>query len=294
MMKVLILGGTSYDEIIRLTTLPNPIAQTLFAPSYHAVGSTGAGKALAMKRLNIDVTLHSLIGEDEEGKQIQLFLAHNRVPFYYDIVKETERHINLIDESGTRISIFTSFLPENPSLNFARLEELISTHDLIVLNIIPYTKQLIPIIKKWNKPVWTDLHDYQLNDPYYDDFIQVAKGIFLSNDRIDDIALTAKHLMQFGSEFVVVTMGHDGSELFVSNEQVIYEPILNRFPHVDSSGAGDSFFSGYLFGYLRKEPWEECMKFGTICGGMAVSSKELASEDLTSETVLKIKETYYE
>ncbi len=37
MKKVLILGGASYDEIIRLDKLPEPRSSTVFGTGWHAV-----------------------------------------------------------------------------------------------------------------------------------------------------------------------------------------------------------------------------------------------------------------
>ncbi|MCK7479199.1 MAG: hypothetical protein M0C28_18895 [Candidatus Moduliflexus flocculans] len=56
----------------------------------------------------------------------------------------TDHHVNLMDGEGNRLSIFTVPERERPTVDLVRLEALIASHDLIVLNIIPYTKQLIP------------------------------------------------------------------------------------------------------------------------------------------------------
>lgn len=36
-------------------------------------------------------------------------------------------------------------------------------------------------------------------------------------------------------------------------------------------GAGDGFMSGFLYGWLRDEPWEACGRFGNACGALVVS-----------------------
>ena len=41
---------------------------------------------------------------------------------------------------------------------------------------------------------------------------------------------------------------------------------------VDTTGAGDSFNAGFVFGWLRDEPLERCLMFGNICGGLAVTA----------------------
>ena len=63
MTKILVLGGVSVNTMIYLDQFPQPTPQTVFSKGYHeTIGSTGAGKALNLKKLGLDVTLHGLIG----------------------------------------------------------------------------------------------------------------------------------------------------------------------------------------------------------------------------------------
>ena len=69
-------------------------------------GSTGAGKALNLTKLNVNNTLHSIIGNDVYGEKIIKGLEAGGVNFIYDVDQRgTERHINLMDHNGNRISI---------------------------------------------------------------------------------------------------------------------------------------------------------------------------------------------
>ncbi len=292
-MNVLILGGSSYDEVIRLKRLPQPSPQTLFAPSMKMVGSTGVGKAVALKRLGFNVALHVLEGADAEAKAIRSYLEANQITLITDPVEVSEKHVNLVDEEGHRISIFTQTQPDRPAIDLERIETWIRWADLIVLNIIAYTKQLLGLIQASGKPVWTDLHDYEEDNPYYEPFIAAADAIFLSHDRLKDPAKLASRWLREGKRFIVVTMGKQGSELFEANHPLVYEPILNRFPFVDPNGAGDSYFAGFLYGFATGKDLREAMIYGTICGGMAVASEEIASVELSSSNIEAIKQHHY-
>jgi len=285
MKKVLVLGGASYDEIIRLDRLPDGTSRTVFGTGWRTVGSTGAGKALNLTKLGVPNTLHATIGDDPDGHAIRTFLEGRGVNVVYDAVPVTDHHVNLMDGEGRRLSIFTIPEREQPVLDLARLEKLIASHDVIVLNIIPYTKQLIPLIKKHKKEVWTDLHDYVPGNPYYDDFIAASEVIFLSSEQAPDHLRLMDQWLSAGKRAVVVTHGKDGAAAKTADGPLLYEPIINTYQLVDANGAGDAFFAGFLYGYLKGEPISKCLCYGTIAGGVTVSSRELVAEELSPDYV---------
>lgn len=295
MKKVLVIGGTTFDSIIHLNELPKPEPQTIFyAPFNETLGSTGAGKAINLAKLNVNCSLHSIIGDDIYGQKIISGLEKERVDFVYDIdEKGTERHVNLMDQHGNRISIFVTQSSGNLNLNMARIEELIKQSDIIVLNIIGYTKQLISLIKKYDKPIWTDLHDYNVGNPYHEDYIELADYIFVSSDNMSDYRSTMENWIQRGKELVVCTHGKDGSTALTKDGRWIENKIIDDYKFKDANGAGDSFFSGFFYGFLKEKTIEECLKLATICAGLCITSNELAYEELNEELINKEYEKHY-
>lgn len=295
MKKILVIGGTTFDSIIHFDELPKPEPQTIFyAPFNETLGSTGAGKAINLAKLNVNCTLHSIIGDDIYGQKIVSSLEKEGVNFVYDIdEKGTERHVNLMDQHGNRISIFITQSSGNLALNMERIEELIRECDIVVLNIIGYTKQLIPLIKKYDKPIWTDLHDYNVGNPYHEDYIELADYIFVSSDNMSDYKATMENWIQRGKEFVVCTHGKDGSTALTKDGRWIENKIIDNYKFKDANGAGDSFFSGFLYGFLKEKNIEECLKLATICAGLCITSNELAYEELNEELINKEYEKHY-
>jgi len=296
MKKVLVIGGTTYDSIVYLKNLPQAKAQTIFAssPLNETIGSTGVGKALNLKKLGIDTTLHSVIGDDEYGHKIIKGLHEEGIPFVYDIDPlGTERHIHLMDEAGQRISIFATWGSAQPGLDLDRLEQLIIDCDLVVLNSISYTKQLIKLIRKHNKPIWTDLHDYNLGNTYHEPYIEAADYILVSSDNLLEYRAVMMKWIGEGKELVICTHGKGGAIALTKEGQWIEMPIISAYEFKDANGAGDSFFSGFLYGYLKGESIANCMKYATIVAGLCINSYELASQDLTSDLVESEFEKYF-
>lgn len=295
MRNVLVLGGTTFDSIITLKKLPDPTPQTIhYAPFHETLGSTGAGKALNLKKLNVPSVLHSIIGNDDYGERIIQSLQRHNVNFVYDIDPNgTERHVNLMDDEGNRISIFVTQSSDKLELDLSSLENLIHECDVVVLNIIAYTKQLIALCRKYNKPIWTDLHDYDGHNAYHEDFIEVADYIFMSSDNLKDYKSVMKRFLEAGKQLVVCTHGKSGSTALTNEGHWIHMDIIKDYPFRDANGAGDSFFSGFLYGFLRGRTTEDCLRFGTICAGLCINSAELVNDELSEQLLQSEYEKHY-
>lgn len=285
MKRVLVIGGASYDEIVRLERLPEPKSQTVFGSGWRAVGSTGAGKSLNLTKLGVPNTLHATVGDDPDGRAVRDYLARQGVRAVYDEVPVTDHHVNLMDGEGNRLSIFTVADADPAVLDMERMERLVEAHDLVVLNIIPYTKRLIPMIKARGKEIWTDLHDYIPGNPYYDPFIEAADVVFFSSDRTADHLRLMDDWLAAGKRLVVVTHGRNGAAAKTMAEGLLYEPIIQTYQLVDSNGAGDAFFAGFLYAHLKGEPVGRCLCYGTVAGGVTVGSRELVAEELSPDYI---------
>lgn len=280
---VAILGGTTFDHIVYLPKLPGAVPQTIHsAPFNEATGSTGSGKALALTKLGVANTLYSVVGDDFFGKKIKEYLHTQHVQCIFDTDPAgTERHINIMDAEGGRISIFVTQSSELIDHNAAAIKQLLEQATVIVLNIIGYCRHLIPYIRQFEKPVWTDLHDYDGGNAYHQDFIDAAQYIHLSADKLPDHRKVMRHLIERGKEMVICTNGKQGATLLTKHGEWMEQAAVPNIAVTDSNGAGDSFFSGFLFAYLHGYPLQKCMQYGAVCGAYAVTSSTLVHEALS-------------
>ncbi|MGE0077334.1 MAG: carbohydrate kinase family protein [Bacteroidales bacterium] len=285
MKNILIIGGTTFDHIVSLPEFPEPIPHTIHQTGFHeATGSTGAGKALCLTKLGVPNTLYSVLGDDSYGQQIIQHLNREEVDFFFDFDSNgTERHVNIMNANGGRISMFITQSSEEPPINLEKVEAAIQRSDLVVLNIISYCKQIIPVLSKYRKPVWTDLHDYTDGNSYHQPFIDASDYIFLSSDNLSDYKQTMKDLMQEGKELVVCTHGANGATALTKAGEWIDVPALKNFQVVDTNGAGDNFFAGFLYAYRMGCSTETCMRYGALCGAYGITSKQLVYENLTAD-----------
>jgi sugar/nucleoside kinase (ribokinase family) len=85
----------------------------------------------------------------------------------------------------------------------------------------------------------------------------------------------------------VVKRGKNGGGC-VSRGNVYAVRGIEDAPVLDTTGAGDSFNAGFIYGYLRKFSLRECLEYGNACGTLCVSVAGGADADLSLETVRKM------
>jgi sugar/nucleoside kinase (ribokinase family) len=69
---------------------------------------------------------------------------------------------------------------------------------------------------------------------------------------------------------VVVKLGSRGA-IARSGGEVVRAPAL-RVDAVDTTGAGDCFNAGFLYGYLHGAPLDTCLRSGNVCGGLSTTA----------------------
>ncbi len=293
--RILVLGGVSYNLMVYLDTLPPPVPQTIFSRGAHeTVGSTGAGKAISLSKLAFPVTLHAPTGADRYGEQIRAALDLPGLTFLTDPDPAgTQRHVNLMDAAGGRISIFIAPGSPDPPLDQARLAALIPRHDLVVLNIANYCRHLIPALREYGRPIWCDIHDYDGVNPYHADFIAAADYLFLSSDRLPDYRAFMAQQIATGKQIVVCTHGSRGASALTADGKWVEQPILNIYLRVDTNGAGDNFFAGFLYGHLHGYGVRRCLELGTVVAGLCITSPELVLPDLSPALVESEYQRHY-
>lgn len=280
---ILIIGGVSVDTVIQLDALPQPVPQTIWPnESYKTLGSTGAGKALNLSALGLPVTLHSLLGRDQEAGFARTALGLPGIELLIETTAEpTEQHVNLMDPHGGRMSLFVQPPAEPATVDWAPVVSAMEDCELVVVNILGYAKPALALAKNAAKPVWTDLHDYDGRSPHHQPFIDAASVIFLSSENLGDYRGFMERMINDGKELVVCTHGADGATLLDRNGNWLEQPAFPVDRVRDTNGAGDAFFSGFLGGYLDGQSLQTCLKLGAACGALCVTSRSLAAENLS-------------
>ncbi len=285
-MKAVVIGGISYDDIIHVNDFFDDTPQTVFAKSsYSTPGSTGLGKAIALKRLNFETTIIGAIGVDFYGEEIRQLLRKEEIVFYPLASNVgTERHVNIMNAEGNRISVFLNSV-DNIDIDVEKYAEIIRDCDIVCLNIKNYCRKFIPLLKKYKKTVWVDLHDYDGYSDYYDDFIAIADFIFMSSDRLENPQVYMKKFLN-ENKLSVCTKGNEGA-IYLNKDGQFIAMSADSLEIVDTNGAGDNFFAGFIYGHYHGQTPQICLEYGKLAANSCILSRKIVSDDLSEATIMK-------
>jgi len=283
--NVLVLGGASWNTMAHLEQLPTGKPQTIHNALFEdGAGSTGIGKAFALKALGYDPVLQMVVGADEYGKKILLACADRKIQTFVDVDNEpTPRHFNLMDPDGQRVSIFRENGGAKPDVDIEAFETFISSADVIFLNIVASSVPLLEMVAASKAKVFVDLHDYDGTNPWHDQFLQLADIVQISDEHIGDYSKLAAHLLANGVELVAVTKGKNGAELFARGRHETIEPTACDLK--DANGAGDTFSIALWHKWHAGVDLVAAGRFAAAAGAICVESFEIVPAGLSEAAI---------
>ncbi|MGF3054253.1 carbohydrate kinase family protein [Microbacterium sp. YY-03] len=276
--RVVIFGPASWNEIVLLDHLPEPVPHMQFAQDrWHAVGGTSAGKALHLTSPGLDVELHTLLASDGDGRRVADALRGAGVTVMAHEADRTERHLNLMTPAGERVSLYLA----TPSLASAEQQANLLTalrgSDHAVIDLTETGRSLIAQVRATPTPptIWVDLHDYDGAAEFHEPFLRNADIVFMNGDATDDPESLIRSCVERGPKIAVCTLGAHGA-IAVADDGVIVRTAAEPIDHiVDTNGAGDAFMAGFLAAHISGVPLAESLRAGGRQALAALQTKHL-------------------
>jgi len=254
-VRITVAGSIHMDFYINLPRLPVP-GETVLGKGFTMLpGGKGANQAVGCARLGAYTYMVSRVGKDFMGEELLKNLRENGVDTRYIRVDE-ETHTGvafiLLDESsgenmiavapGTdyRVSV------EDVDNSMKAIEE----SDVLLLQLeIPVETVYYAAKKAWEKGVKVVLNPAPARELPSDIYrylyaltpnrveASLLSGVEVKT--IDDAVKAGRELVSRGVEYVVITLGREGS-LIVSRDMAKHVPAF-KVKAVDTTGAGDAF-----------------------------------------------------
>lgn len=106
----------------------------------------------------------------------------------------------------------------------------------------------------------------------------------------DTVEEAAKVLASFFPE-VIIKLDAEGAMYYKDGSGVLINSV-KEFLHKDSTGAGDAFFAGFLYGIYHGYPTADAVLFGNITGGKCVTEKGCLTARLNEKELLEFYDRY--
>lgn len=277
--------------------LAAPVNETVFSAGscpmdtiQMSFGGDALNEAVILSRLGKRVQLITKVGEDEAGKRVLNFMEENRLSVEsVKIQKDLATGINivLINEKGER-HFLTNPHGSLRKLAFEDIDSYLDKAAPIVsfagmfvspLLNIEKMKQLFARIKKKNRFLAVDmtkakkgetLEDLKELLPYIDSIFPNEEEIALLTGERDPFE-NAKRLVSCGVKTAVVKCGANGC-VVADGRGVRAIPAVPVNECLDTTGAGDSFAAGFLWGLANGWKTDECARFACAAASCTVEA----------------------
>ena len=266
---------------------------------YFNFGGGACNSATTFKKLGLAVAVNCCLGNDDDGKSIidnlknleintdLIQIAENKKTGFALVVVNKNKEKK--EEKGERVI----FVHKGASDFLEVREEDINKTEWIYLTSLTgdYIKNLEKInevVKNnkiklaWNpgamqisagkdglKNTLENTEILIINKDEAIELVQSDENAKLDYNEINDVATLSKIIKSWGPKIVVITDGQNGAYLFNSDKNVLYSPATSK-ESIDTTGAGDSFGSALIGGYILSNDLETALKFGIVNSGNVV------------------------
>lgn len=249
---------------------------------FMASGGSAANTIHGLARLGVDTSFIGTVGEDAFGRFFETdMIACKIAPLLAKGSLETGRAISLVSPGGERT--FATYLGAAIELSADDLTDaLIEQYDHLHLEgyLVPnqiLTEKAMKIASKHNMKISLDLASYNVveaNLDFLKRIISLYKPVVFANEeeayafsgqRDPDRALN--YIAELTTTAIVKT-GARGSNVFHNGKKYKVEAIASNC--IDTTGAGDLYAAGYIYGFINNLGPEISGRIGSLLAGKVI------------------------
>ena len=297
MKNICVIGSLNMDLVVNVDTMPKP-GQTIIGSNFKEVpGGKGANQAVAMARLNGNVSMIGKVGEDGFGQTLINSLKNDKVDTTYIQTAKGATGVALITvDKNAQNSIVVS-----PGANFEVKEddidnniEAIKNSDIVVLQLetpLDTIKYALNKAKELNKyTILNPAPAVKLDDEIIKNVdlltpneteLEIISGVSIESE--EDIQKAAQIMIEKGVKELIVTLGSKGS-LYINKEKSMFKKAY-KVQAVDTTAAGDSYTGALAVALSQDKGMEEAMDFASKVGALSVLKEGAQSSLPTLEDV---------
>ena len=282
--KIVVVGSTNMDMVVKTGHIPKPGETVLGGTFFMNPGGKGANQAVAVARLGGDVTFISKIGNDIFGKQSSKIFDDEGVDIggiYAEMNSPSGIALITVDDKGENSIVVAP--GANAFLNDENVQDAFDKYPqagvLLVQLEIPMETVEAAITYARSKQITVILNPAPMNAAVSNflDKIDIItpnahEAEALSNHPITDVdsaVVAAKKIQALGVRTVIITLGEEGAILLTGEDvQHIEAPKVEA---VDSTAAGDVFNGAFAVALSEGKSLKHAVTFACRAAAIAVT-----------------------
>ncbi|MCR5403141.1 MAG: carbohydrate kinase family protein [Butyrivibrio sp.] len=252
-------------------------------------GGDALNEAVVLSGLGIDTELISLLGHDEASQAILRCLEKNKVDTSRTTICAeipTGMNIVLVDDKGERSFItnpkssLRKLSKEHIIPHIQELHDIVSFASIFVspkLTIADMMEIFSAIKEKPGRILVADMttakngetiEDIEPVLKYIDYLIPNEKEAYLLTGQ-RDLVKSAECFLEHGAQSVIIKCGKDGC-IYKSRSEEGAISAYAAAKVLDTTGAGDSFVAGFIYGLTKGWTLPECCRYGCAVSSVVV------------------------
>ncbi|MEM4702353.1 MAG: PfkB family carbohydrate kinase [Archaeoglobaceae archaeon] len=271
------------DYIFVIEEFPSVGGHARILATSKSPGGAGANVVHNLATLGLETALFTTLGRDDDAK---FFVENTKAKVFAEITDEfTGKVLVFVDKKGER----TFFVqPNSAGKPFVKVR----TGDFLYVDPFP-----TEISFEVQKEIMEEFDGFTILNPGYlyasmgyeelSELLKFTDMIIMSSAEFEMLRCSPKDLTKY-VDYAIVTMGDKGAVCYTKHEKFVEKACKARV--IDTTGAGDAFAAGFLYGFINEFPIEICLKLGNFCGAYNVERlgarafppKNLVEEFLTS------------
>jgi len=285
-LDVVGFGALNLDRLYRVNRIAGPDEEAYIKEFKESCGGSAANTIIGLSRLGLKTGFLGKIGQDHEGKMLLQNMQQEGVDISSIIISKDGRSGTVqgfVDPKGERA------LYVNPGVNDEILPEEIEKYykwNPKLIHLSSFVGKSIEAQK-----ILLEMVDEAIKvslDPgmiYADKGLKVIEDILyrtnillLNQSELERLVPNVEEnreklnlLLEYGIDILVVKKGSHGCEVYNGREG--YEMNAIEVECCDSTGAGDAFNAGFIYGYLKGKTMDESATLGNFIASCCIQGE---------------------
>jgi ribokinase len=276
-MKVVGIGQCALDHLFALDSFPALDTKKEVLEWTISGGGPVATALVSLSRLGIACDFHGIIGDDESGSKIAESLRSENININGLLIRpqsNSQVAFIAVEKKRGRRTIFWKRPSSGPLSPHELPDDFLDNADFLLVDGLMAEASIYAArkAKEKNIPVMLDagrvregmvelarLCDYVVSSEEF------AKELF-RDDKLFHPEKAVIDMKSFGPKAVTITLGERGC-ITAAGDEHFYTPAF-KVEVVDTTGAGDVFHGGYIYGLLQKWDIKDVVRFAAAFAGL--------------------------